>query len=139
MQRNTKLITATLVPESKRLDIADKHFGIRYPLVVEPMVYRFAEQLAESYTGGYWHFYTLSNGGFYMAPNLDEVFKVIADNGYTGSMSADALGVTACFHSFSNLSYGEGAFGQKCGRYYHWLYEFAMQHPEAVAIRAAID
>ena len=132
-------ITATLVPETKRLDTADQHFGIRYPLVVEPMVYQFAEQLAETYNGGFWRFLRLSNGGFYMAPNLDEAFKIIADNGYVGNMTADALGITACLYAFSNLSFNEGKFGENCGRHYHWLFDFAMQHPEAAAIRAAID
>lgn len=135
----TNIITATLVSESKRMDTADKHFGIRFPITVEPMIFQFATQLAPAYTGGYWNFYRLSNGGFYMTPNLDEPFAVTADNGYEVKMSADALGITACLYAYSNLSFGEDRFGQKCGRHYHWLYEFAMQHPEAVAIRAAID
>ena len=139
MPRNTKPIIATLVPEHRRMDVADKHFGIRFPISVEPMIFQFASQLAPAYNGGYWSFYQLSNGGFYMAPNRDEPFAVIADNGYEGSMSADALGITASLYSYSNLSFGEGSFGEKCGRHYHWLYEFAMQHPEVTAIRAAID
>ena len=74
-----------------------------------------------------------------MAPKLDESFRVTADNGYEGSMSAEALGITACLYAYSNLSFGEGKFGLTCGEHYHWLFEYAMQHPEAVAIRAAID
>lgn len=139
MQRQNQIITATLVPEAQRLDTADEHFGIRYPLVLEPMVYQFAEQLTEGYSAGYWHFFRLSNGGFYMAPNLDEVFKIVADNGYEGSMTADALGITACLYAFSNLSFNEGTFGENCARHYHWLFDFAMQHPEASSIRSAID
>lgn len=133
------IITAKLVPESQRMNVADKHFGIRFPLTVEPMIFQFATQLAESYTGGYWHFYTLSNGGFFMAPKLDGEFQVTADNGFTGSMSAEALGITACLYAYSNLSFGEGRFGETCGEHYHWLYEFAMAHPEVGAIRGAID
>lgn len=111
-----KTITARQVPESQRLDVADRHFGIRFPLQFEPMVYRFAEQLAESYTGGYWQFYSLSNGGFYMAPDLDESFGVLADNGFT-----------------------EDNFGQRCAKNYGRLLDFALKHPEANVIRAAID
>ena len=139
MHRQNHIITATLVPEAQRLDTADQHFGIRYPLVIEPTVYRFAEQLAKSYSGGYWHFYRLSNGGFYMAPNLDKPFRIVADNGYAGSMSAEALGITACLYTFSNLSFTGGNFGENCGRQYHCLFDFAMQHSEAGSIRAAID
>lgn len=135
----TNIITATLVSESKRMDVADNHFGIRFPIIMEPMIFQFASQLAPAYNGGYWSFYQLSNGGFYMAPHLEEPFAVIADNGYEGTLSADALGITACLYAYSNLSFGDGSFGEKCGRHYHWLYEFAMQHLEAAAIRAAID
>ena len=133
------IITAKLVPESQHMNVADKHFGIRFPLTVEPMIFQFATQLAESYTGGYWNFYRLSNSGFFMAPKLDESFEVTADNGFSGTMSAEALGITACLYAYSNLSFGEGKFAEACADHYHWLYEFAMSHPEAVAIRAAID
>ncbi len=133
------IITAARVSESQRMDVADEHFGIRFPITVEPMIYQFATQLSSAYSGGYWHFYTLSNGGFYMAPDMAETFEVIADNGYQGSMSAEALGITACLYAFSNLSFINGQFGEKCAERYHQLYEFAMQHPEAAAIRAAID
>lgn len=37
------IITATLVPESSRMDVAGKHFGIRFPLTVEPTAH-FAER-----------------------------------------------------------------------------------------------
>ena len=139
MQQNASGITATRVPKSQRLDAADRHFGIRFPMIFEPMVYRFTEQLAKAYTGGYWHFYALSNGGFYMAPNLENSFTVLADNGHTGTLSADALGITACLYTYSQLSFSEDAFGESCAKQYHLLYPFAMAHPEAKAIRAAID
>lgn len=133
------IITAKIVPESQRMDTADKHFGIRFPISVEPMIFQFATQLAPTYSGGYWNFYQISNGGFFMAPKLDESFEVIADNGYEGAMSAEAMGITACLYAYSNLSFGEGKFGETCADHYHWLYEFAMAHPETAAIRAAID
>ncbi|MFT3962236.1 antirestriction protein [Propionivibrio sp.] len=139
MPARKTIVTAQLVPESKRLDVADRHFGIRFPLQFEPMVYRFAEQLAESYTGGYWQFYTLSNGGFYMAPDSEESFSVVADNGYSGKFSADALGITACLYAYSNLSFSEDNFGRRCAKNYGRLLNFALKHPEASAIRAAID
>jgi hypothetical protein len=139
MQSKSQRITAKIVPESQRMNAADKHFGIRFPLTVEPMIFQFATHLAPAYSGGYWNFYRLSNAGFFMAPRLDGAFHVAADNGYEGTMSAEAFGVTACLYAYSNLSFGEGAFGEKCAEHYHRLYEFAMVHSEAVAIRSAID
>ena len=69
----TNNITAKIIPESQRINVADKHFGLRFPLTVEPFVFSMASRLSEDYGGGY------------------------------------------------------------------WLYAFAMQHPEAGAIRGAID
>ena len=139
MQSKSQRITAKIVPESQRMNAADKHFGIRFPLTVEPMIFQFATQLAPAYAGGYWNFYRLSNGGFFMAPRPDCAFQVAADNGFSGTMSAEALGMTASLYAYSNLSFGEGAFGEKCAEHYHRLYEYMLTHAEAAAIRAAID
>lgn len=139
MKTEINRITAKAVPENNRMDVADKHFGIRFPLTVEPMIYQFTTQLAPAYKGGYWKFFELSNGGFLMTPKLNEAFEVTADNGYMGSMSADALGITASLYTYSNLSFGAGRFPEACSDQYQWLYEFAMEHPEAAAIRLAIN
>lgn len=91
-------ITSTIVPESDRLSFVDQLFGIRYVLTVEPTVFHMTETIAPAYSGGYWQFHSLSNEGFYMAPRLEDHFDVFCDNGYEGSLSADALGVTACLY-----------------------------------------
>ena len=135
---NTR-ITANLVPESRRLSITATLFGVRFPLQLEPAVYQFAEFLSGDYRGGYWHFYRLSNGGFYMAPAGESRFAVSAENGYEGELSGDALGVSACLYAYSHLSFGEGDFGESCARHYHWVRDFALGHAEAGAILAAID
>ncbi len=133
-------ITAVLVPESRRLNIAATLFGHRFPLQLEPAIYQFAGFLSEDYRGGYWHFYTLSNGGFYMAPAGEGCFAVSAENGYEGELSGDALGVTACLYAYSHLSFREGDFAESCAEHYHRLREFVLLgHPEAAAILAAID
>ena len=135
----TDFITKTLAPESRRLDIADALFGINFPLQLEPAIYQFAGHLSCGYLGGYWHFYTLSNGGFYMAPRNPEPFRVSCPNGYEGCLSADALGITACLYAFSHISFSEGSFGEECGEHYHRLREFALGLKEMKGIFAAID
>lgn len=139
MSSNISIITAELVPEALRMDIADGMFGTRFPLKLEPAIYGFAEQLSGDYQGGYWHFYTLGNGGFYMAPDDDQPFKVSCENGYEGELSADALGIAACLYAYSHLSFAGGDFGELCARHYHWLRAFVMGHPEAAGVLAAID
>lgn len=139
MSSNISIITAELVSEALRMDVADGLFGMHFPLKLEPAIYKFAEYLASEYNGGYWHFYTLGNGGFYMAPDAVEHFQVSCENGYTGNLSADALGIAACLYAYSHLSFAEGDFGELCARHYHWLRVFAMGHAEAAGVLAAID
>ena len=139
MSSNILIITAELVPEALRMDIADGLFGMRFPLKLEPAIYQFAEHLSSNYNGGYWHFYALSNGGFYMAPDDDQPFQVSSENGWEGKLSADAFGIAACLYAYSHLSLTEGDFGELCARHYHWLRAFARGHAEAAGVLAAID
>ncbi|NMM15471.1 MAG: antirestriction protein [Rhodoferax sp.] len=133
-------ISSYLVPEADRMDFVDKLFGIHFPLKLEPTVFCFAEQLAApTYNGGHWHFFALSNGGFYMAPRTDTIFKVNADNGFSGQLSGDALGITACLYAYSHLSFGDGAFAETCAQQYHLLREYMLGHAEVKSILAAID
>jgi hypothetical protein len=139
-------ITASrLVPEADRMNTVDKLFGLQYVLKLEPLVFQFAEHLsAENYDYGYWAFYCLDSGGFYMAPlgnasGTDVIYNVSCPNGFDGQMTADALGITACLYAYSHLSFGEGDFAETCANHYHWLREYAMDHPEVSSILRAID
>lgn len=136
----TDTITSNHVPEAQRMTFVDKLFGISYVLKLEPTIFRVADQLAApTYNGGYWQFFALSNGGFYMAPRTDTAFKVDADNGFSGQLSGDALGITACLSAYSHLSFGDGAFSETCAQHYHLLREFMFGHAEVKAILGAID
>jgi len=135
----THTITNTIVPESERLTIVDSLFGIAYMLKLEPAVFSIAEALAEEYTGGYWEFHDLSNGGFYMAPRLDSAVMVSCENGFQGKLSPDAFGITVCLYAFSGLSFVGDRMAQTCAQQYHLLREYAAQHQEASGIYRAID
>lgn len=109
-------------------------------------MFQFAEHLAADYHGGYWQFYELSNGGFYMAPRTETVYAVSSLNGFEGEMTADALGVTACLFAYSNLSFGDGltgtgdgGFAESCAQHYHLLREFMFRHTEVRSVLRAID
>ena len=132
-------LSSRVVPESERMSIVDKMFGIFYVLKLEPAVFSMAERLASDYRGAYWEFITLSNDSFYMAPRSKNMFAVTCENGFEGQMSADALGITACLYACSHLSFGDGEFAQTCARHYHLLRDWAMAHVEARAILRAVD
>jgi hypothetical protein len=138
-QTSLNLVTRELVPEARRMAITGKYFGLHFPLQLEPVIFGITERMAEDYSGGYWDMYTLSNGGFYMAPAEDRNFHITCDNMFEGDLSADAIGVTACLYAYSHLSFSDGRFGRVCAAHYYHLREYMMEHPEVSAVQGAID
>jgi len=130
------MINRKQVPNRQRIQHTAALFGLHFPLHLEPLVYAVTGKIASEYNGGYWEFYSLSNGGFYMAPHSDTPFDVSCDNGYEGVLSADALGVTACLYAYSHLSFSDAS---TFAEHYHWLRDYMLEHPEAEAILGAID
>ena len=135
-----KTITRKLVPINQRINHTANIFGVQFPTRFEPAVYRIAGMIAPEYSGGYWDFYTLNNGGFYMAPDSDKTFQVICENGFEGKLSGDALGITVCLYAYSRLSFsGNQELAEICANQYHWLREYMLEHNEARGISGAID
>ena len=132
-------VTRELVPEDQRLEVAERLFGMAFPLQLEPVVYGITDRMAQEYSGGYWDFFTLSNGGFYMAPATDESFEVSCQNMYRGVLSADALGITACLYAYSNLSFSLSDIAREYARHYHLLREYSVEHAEVMGILGATD
>ena len=132
-------ISRQLVADDQRTNITADLFGVYFPLQLEPFVYAITSKLSEDYGGGYWQFYSLSNGGFYLAPDSDGQFQVISENGHECFMSGDAVGITACLYAYSHLSFGQGDFAETCAQHYHLLREYMFEHAEARDILRAID
>ena len=132
-------VTRELVPEDQRLEVAKRLFGMAFPLQLEPVVYGITDRMAQEYSGGYWDFYTLSNGGFYLSPSEDRIFHVKCQNMYEGDLSADALGIVACEYAFINLSFSLSDIAREYARHYHLLREYSMEHPEVREILGATD
>ena len=133
-------ITRQQVEDKQRIQHTADLFGSRFPLNIEPAIYSIAGNIATKYKGAYWKFYSLSNGGFYMAPYSDKTYLVNCDDGFEGMLSADALGITACLYAYSHLSFtGNPVFADICSNHYQCLRVFMLEHIEAGAILAAID
>jgi hypothetical protein len=131
---------ATLVPEKDRLNFLPRHFG-KHMLTVEHALYAQFAKLCPTYTGGYWHFYDLSNGGCYLAPSHERYPLVHADNFFEATVSGDAAGIIVSLFTFSHLSFllEDDPFGPRIAHYFHLLRDFAGDHPEAGLIVRAID
>jgi hypothetical protein len=138
-QTKLKLITSELVPEDQRMSITEKLFGLHFPMQIEPVLYGITDRMAKNYSGGYWDMYTLSNGGWYMAPSDERIFHVACDNMFEGDLSADALGITACLYAYSHLSFSNTRFARVSACHYHRLREYMFEHPEVRAILQATD
>jgi hypothetical protein len=128
------------VPEHQRTSHTAHLFGQAFPLLLEPTVYGWASRLSPDYSGGYWQFFHVSNGGFCMAPEADHAFRVIADNCYEGRLSADAFGIVTCVYSYSHLSFIDNhSMAQVFAQHFHWLRDYLLDQPEAEDILRAID
>jgi hypothetical protein len=133
-------VSRELVPDAQRSIHVGQLFGVQFPMQLEAVIYWITSQMAPDYKGGYWQFYRLSNGGFYMAPDAEKSFAVSCQNYYQGVLSADALGIVACLYAYSHLSFTPNeAHGRIYARHYHLLRQYMMEHPEVKEILGAID
>jgi hypothetical protein len=131
------VITASEVSDAKRLEALPKHFANR-ALTVESYIFRYLHELAPAYRGGFWNFHELSNGGFYMAPVGGPLRIEVLGNGFEGTLSAEAAGITVCLFAYSHLSFRYPE--EECfARHFHALREYALSHEEQRAIFQAID
>lgn len=130
-------ITATKVVDNDRMSFLPAMFG-RYMMRGEITVYSYLERISADYKGGLWNFYTLSNGGRYMAPGEQKQYRIaIADNYFDGELSADAAGIVATMYALSTLAcMTEEDF---LIEQLHALRDYVEGHPEARLIYAAID
>jgi hypothetical protein len=134
------MITRNVLPTHLRISVTSELFGLNFPMKLEPLIFNLTDHIADNYCGGYWDFYTLSNGGFYMSPCSDEHFNVSCENGFEEQLSADALGIMVCLYAYSHLSFnGRNGFDEICAEHYHLLREFAFDHDESRGIFSAID
>lgn len=132
---------ATVVTGKARLKFLPKVFGPRHFLTGEAGVYRWMRALCQTYKGGSWNFYNLSNGGFYLA--LDDggngapLHLSWHGNGFDGVMACDAAGIAVTLFSLCHLAIEtqEERFGDQ----YHLLRDFASHHAERRAIFSLID
>jgi len=140
MTDNPSPVSIEVVPEDQRLAISKKLFGNLFPLAIESAIYTFADHLCTHYKGGYWDFYSLSNGGFYMAPDQSDDFHVVCSNQFVGDLSPNEFGMTACCYAYSHLSFSDvKSLSQLSAKHYHLLRDAIMDHPDGPKILAACD
>jgi len=129
------------VPDEQRAAFWPQHFG-RIPLwiTLEPRIFAWMDRFCAGYSGGIWNFYSLSNGGAFMAPDAgsDEQWSLFNSmNGNGGELSAEAAGIAVCL-----MAYSHHACRTECDamtEHYYRLRDYALNHPECNAIMHIID
>ncbi|MFN4449755.1 antirestriction protein [Klebsiella michiganensis] len=140
---NTNTLIVTLLPDEQRIGFWPQHFGsIPQWMPLEPHIFAWMDLFCADYCGGIWQFYTLSNGGAFIAPEPDgdDVEKWTLFNPMNGNdveMSAEAAGIAACL-----MAYSHHAMRTECDamtEHYYRLRDYALNHAECSAIMHIID
>lgn len=127
------------LPEGQRASYVARLFGPRF-LMVESFAFDTASSLSPDYNGGHWAFYGTCDASFFMAPTEPKEFRVECANGFDGTLSSEAFGITVTLYAYSLLSFSaDPDFGQTCAQHFHKLREFMLEHAEAASILKAID
>lgn len=140
---NTNTLIVTLLPDEQRIGFWPQHFGsIPQWMTLEPHIFAWMDLFCADYCGGIWQFYTLSNGGAFIAPEPDgdgvekwTLFNPM--NGNDVEMSAEAAGIAACL-----MAYSHHAMRTECDamtEHYYRLRDYALNHAECSAIMHIID
>jgi hypothetical protein len=136
------------VPANQRLHFIPRVFGPHGTAMLrgEAAVFDWMARLCPSYRGGYWQFYDLSNGGFFLAvdapkPKQPEApvlthWHLACPNGYEVDVSFEAAGVVATMYAISHLMFAGFDYLDSA---YDKLRAYALQHAEAEQIFMAID
>ena len=129
--------------KNERIQFLPKHLPSCFSLF-ESSVYHWLDRHAKDYRGGYYHFYTLSNDGFFIAPDQSYYLDGFQNGFEGGEASAEASGLIACLYVLNGLSFH---FHEKDDEiqlklvidYYYQLRDYVISHEESRIILQAID
>ncbi|HIH4881163.1 TPA: antirestriction protein [Citrobacter braakii] len=129
------------VPDEQRAAFWPQQFGsIPQWITLEPHIFGWMDRFCRDYSGGIWNFFTLSNGGAFMAPENENDEKWTLFNSMNGNgaeMSAEAAGIAGCL-----IAYSHHACRTECDamtEHYYRLRDYALLHPDCHAIMRIID
>ena len=133
-------IQANRVALSERLDFWQSHFGtVKGFTTFEVVIFTIMGQFCDEYTGGYWEYCTLPNGGVFIYPDLDHETLTLFNmhNGNEAILSPEAAGVAVCLMLYSQWSFRTES--EVLVERFYQLRDYAIQHPESSAIFHLID
>ncbi|EMJ7519634.1 antirestriction protein [Providencia rettgeri] len=133
-------IISTPASNRQRTHFWQTHFGtVKGFSTFEVVIFTTMGQFCEDYHGGYWEYCTLSNGGAFIYPDLnqEELTLFNQHNGNEANVSCEAAGIAVCLMMYSLWSF-QTESDILVDRFYQ-LRDYAAQHPERSAIFHLID
>ena len=132
MLQDTQIL-ATEVKDELRFGFTTQLFGDGACIEGERAVYQWMRRLCSSYNGGYWQFYCLSNGGYFMMPSGADSLRLVWPLNWSDEVvSPQAAGVVATLFALSEMM-ERGADDLQIQNF-HLLRDFLAEHPEAGAM-----
>jgi hypothetical protein len=124
-----KLITATLVPDLERQNFLDLMFTQDRAQEGAEQVRTIMGMLSKQYSSAPWRYYYVSNGGYFMCPDmLGRMIVTIAEKGLIVSLTPQGAGIVSSlitYRAFAATSSSPYFIDQ-----WHLLKDFALDHPE---------
>ncbi|MEX6120360.1 antirestriction protein [Providencia hangzhouensis] len=101
-------------------------------IAFENAIFNWMDRNALAYNGGFWDFFKLSNGGFYMQP--PKGYMITSPNGFMDDVTAQEAGIIVTLMMLSHFSFVTYEKGQQedCERisaYFHQLRDFIFTLP----------
>lgn len=134
------LMQATVVPLSARSNFWQTYFGtVKGFATFEVVIFTIMGQFCDEYTGGYWEYCTLPNGGAFIYPDLghEKLTLFNMHNANEASLSPEAAGVAVCLMLYSQWSFRTES--ELLVERFYQLRDYAIQHAESSAIFHFID
>ncbi len=134
------LMQANVVPLFDRPNFWQTHFGtVKGFATFEVVIFTIMGQFCEEYTGGYWEYCTLPNGGAFIYPDLgsEKLTLFNMHNGNEAILSPEAAGVAVCLMLYSQWSFRTES--EVLVERFYQLRDYAIQHAESSAIFHLID
>ncbi len=136
-------ITKKIIRGKRRGNILPHYIGSKF-IIFEQNIYGYTDHFVEGYSGGFWQFYELSNGGFYMSVDCDkEVTFENPDNYFSEIMDADTMSIIINLYVTNHLAFKYHDSNDEAAaiftRLYLHLLEYAKEQPNASTILRAID
>ena len=135
------MIKCEVVPDNNRIKFLPKHVGL-FMTRFETSIYNWMSRLDNEYNGGYWEFYELDNGGFFLAPSEDRDYKLCSINHNEEVISNISAGIVVTMFALGSLMFMDNIHDNMQSPLvdkYYALKDFAADCDEAKEIFSLID